>query len=226
MKRKFFSFELKSLDSKGQFSGYGSVFDVLDLKGDVVKPGAFGKSLAKWATKDRLPPILWQHDSRSPIGPYTKMAEDGKGLYTEGQLLIKDVQQAREAYALLDAGAINGQSIGYDTVDEDYDAKAGVWNLNEIDLWECSIVTFPANTDALVENVKSALERGNMPSLRDFEDFLRESGFSKSVATAITSRGYAPILRSESAKPSGSAGVNPDVLGGIVDLIATKSFQL
>lgn len=223
-KRKFFHFEIKSLDTKGSFAGYGSVYDVLDLKGDVMKPGVFAKSLASWNAKGKLPPVLWQHDSRSPIGPYTKMVEDGKGLYTEGQLLIKDVQQAREAYALIDAGAINGQSVGYNTNDEEYDAKAGVWNVKEADLWECSIVTFPANTEALIDEVKSCMAHGVKPTVKQFENHLRELGFSKSEATAVASGGYTRLLRSESeAGGSERAGVSPD-LDSILDLIAKKTF--
>lgn len=222
MKHKYFPFELKSLDKKGTFSGYGSVFDVLDLKGDVVRPGAFQKSLESWKAKDKLPPILWQHDSRQPLGPYTKMSEDSKGLYTEGKLLINDVDKAREAYALLDAGAISGQSIGYDTVDEDFDAKAGVFYLNELDLWECSIVTFPANTDALVEEVKSGLSHGKLPTVREFENALRELGFSKRVAKSLSSEGYAPILRKESERETKLPGGTPDVADRVLDMLSKR----
>jgi hypothetical protein len=126
------------------------------------------------------------------------MREDSVGLYTEGQLLINDVQQAREAYALMKANAIRGQSIGYKVPDggEEYDGKTNVNNLKEIDLWECSIVTFPANTSALVTDIKSMIDSGELPTIRSFESFLREAGgYSREQAKRIATHGYADFLK-------------------------------
>lgn len=136
--------EIKSVSETGVFSGYGSVFHNEDSYGDVVRPGAFKKSLAEWAKKGRLPPMLWQHDRREPIGVFTKMVEDEKGLFVEGRLLIDDIPQARAAYALLKEKALGGMSIGYREIliEQDHDEK--VTNLLELDLWEVSVVTFPA----------------------------------------------------------------------------------
>jgi HK97 family phage prohead protease len=202
LKRLQFAFEIKTFEKDGQFAGYGSVFNNADSYRDVVRPGAFQKTLDAWKTKGTLPPILWQHDSRSPIGPYTKMQEDEKGLYTEGQLLINDVQQAREAYALMKANAIRGQSIGYNVPagGEKYDGETNVNNLNEIDLWECSIVTFPANTSAIVTEVKSILADGATPTIRVFESFLRDAGgYSRKQAEDIAKLGYVEFLRQRDA---------------------------
>lgn len=227
-KRKFMNFEVKDLTEAGSFKGYGSVYDVLDLKGDVMKPGVFAKSLTDWKAKGKLPPILWQHKYDQPVGPYTKMNEDGKGLYTEGQLLINKVQQASEAYALLASGAINGQSVGYNTEDEEYDAKAGVWNVKQADLWECSIATFPANTFAVIDEVKNLIASGTMPTVRQFEKLLRDVGISKAHAVEVASKGWAPIYaRRESEQEAASkSGESPDAkLDSIVDLISTKHFD-
>ena len=89
-------FEIKAVGDDGTFSGYGSVFGVRDSYGDVVEPGAFKDSLAAWGSKGKLPKMLWQHRSEQPIGVWTKMSEDSKGLAVEGKLIL-DVQQAREA---------------------------------------------------------------------------------------------------------------------------------
>lgn len=196
IKRRQFGFHLKEISSKGEFSGYGSVFDVLDSYRDVVKPGAFIASLGKWAQTETLPPCLWQHDSRSPIGPFNVMREDAKGLYVEGQMLIDDVQKAREAYALTKAKAISGMSIGYDVPSDgyDYDGKTNVTNLIKIDLWEVSIVTFPANTEARVDNVKHLLAGGELPTLAQFEELLRDAGFNRNRAKAIASHGLKYLL--------------------------------
>ncbi|HFC8836764.1 TPA: HK97 family phage prohead protease [Neisseria subflava] len=187
--------EIKSVSETGVFSGYGSVFHNEDSYGDVVRPGAFKKSLAEWAKKGRLPPMLWQHDRREPIGVFTKMVEDEKGLFVEGRLLIDDIPQARAAYALLKEKALGGMSIGYREIliEQDHDEK--VTNLLELDLWEVSVVTFPANEEATVDNVKSALAGGGLPTLPEFEKFLRDAGFSKSQSVAIASHGLRQLLR-------------------------------
>ena len=207
-KHRQFGFELKSLDDKGAFAGYGSVFGNADLYRDVVMPGAFAASLGEWQERGQLPPILWQHDSTAPIGPFTKMAEDGKGLYVEGQLLIGGpgaggkfaVKKAKEAYALLQAGAISGMSIGYTPVDEEYDGKTNVNRVLAVDLWEVSIVTFPANRDATVSQIKTILESGNTPTIREFESFLRDAGgYSRKHAERIKREGYAAFLKQRDA---------------------------
>lgn len=186
--------EIKSVDENGTFSGYGSVFHNEDSYGDVVRPGAFKASLEKWAQKGRLPPMLWQHDRRAPIGVFTKMQEDEKGLYVEGRLLIEDIPQARAAYALLKEKALGGMSIGYREILIEQDHQEKITNLLELDLWEVSIVTFPANEAATVDSVKADFSDG-LPDLPEFEKFLRDAGFSKAQATAIASHGLRQLLR-------------------------------
>ncbi|MDR1874235.1 MAG: HK97 family phage prohead protease [Synergistaceae bacterium] len=173
-----FPFEVKELTDAGTFRGYGSVFDVVDAWDDVVLKGAFTKSLAK-----KKPALLWQHDSGKPIGVYTSMEEDNRGLKLEGRLLIDAVAQAKEAHALLQAGAINGLSIGYIPLAWEYETRKEkrVRVLKEIDLWETSLVTFPANPKAIVGSVKSM----DMKSIRDVEDCLRDAGLGRSEAKAV-----------------------------------------
>lgn len=214
--QRAFGFEMKALDSRGVFSGYGSVFDVIDSYREVVAPGAFAKSLERWKEKDRLPPMLYQHRAGEPIGAYTLMREDKKGLYVEGQLLVDDIQRAREVYALLKVKALSGMSIGFNVMPDgdSYDSRAGVYTLNEVDLWEVSIVTFPANQAANVESVKArdayaafvdriraCTARGEMPTVRDFEDAMREVfAFSKQDATAIASLSIGKLRREAASK--------------------------
>lgn len=192
-------FEIKEVDDSGAFSGYASVFDVIDSGKDVVKSGAFARSLNRWSESGRMPALLWQHDQERPLGVYTMMQEDEKGLYVEGLLLKDDVQLAREAYALMKARAITGLSIGYKVMNAQ-DGFNNTRHLMDLELFEVSLVTFPMNDSARIDMVKSSLESGNLPSLRDFEKLLREAGFSKSQATAITNRGLAELIRSESGE--------------------------
>lgn len=159
--QRAFDFQTKEVNDKGTFTGYASVFDVIDKYREVVMPGAFKSTLERWKARDALPPMLYQHDSRQPIGVFTLMREDSKGLYVEGELLVDDIQRAKEVHALLKRKAIRGMSIGFSVDDEAYDSRAGILSLKDVDLWEVSIVTFPANEAANVESVKSLSDAGN-----------------------------------------------------------------
>ncbi len=186
MKTKHFDvgFEIKAVNADGTVEGYGSVFGVRDNYDDVIAKGAFIQSLKDHKAAGTMPAMLWQHDADKPIGIWTEMVEDEKGLRIKGQLAMETVK-GKEAHALLKMGAINGLSIGFMSKQWAYDRETEVRTLTEIDLWEVSLVTFPANEKARVTNVKSADE---MATPKDAEKALRDAGFSKSDATAFVSR--------------------------------------
>lgn len=197
-------FDLEGLEVKAAgddgytLSGYGSVFGVEDSYGDVVAPGAFNESLAAMAKKGRKLPMLWQHRTAEPIGVWNVLKEDKRGLYMEGSLL-KGVQVSEEARIRAQAGAVTGLSIGYYTRASSKDEKTGIITLTKLDLVETSLVTFPANDDARVDAVKFMLAEGSLPTLKDFERFLRcEAGLSKTAARLVVTRGYAELCRRES----------------------------
>ena len=194
MNKKDLSFEIKAVSDDGLFSGYASVFDNVDSYGDIVRKGAFVESISEWEAKGKMPPILWNHDPSDPIGVYTKMQEDDKGLFVEGRLLIDDVPRARQTHALMKAGVIDGLSIGYRVKEYLYNVDEEVTDLIKLSLREVSIVTFPANPETRIEAVKSRLDAGELPTLPEFEKFLREAGFSKSQATAIAGHGLRKLL--------------------------------
>ena len=183
-KRLDVGFELKAIGADGTVEGYGSVFGVRDNYDDVIAKGAFIQSLKDHKAAGTMPAMLWQHDADKPIGVWTEMVEDEKGLRIKGQLAMETVK-GKEAHALLKMGAINGLSIGFMSKQWAYDRETEVRTLTEIDLWEVSLVTFPANEKARVTNVKSASE---LATPKDAERILRDAGFSKADATALVSR--------------------------------------
>ena len=139
--------------------GYASRFGLLDQGGDIVAKGAFGASLARLAAKGDKVRMLWQHDPTKPIGVWDEIREDETGLWVKGRLL-SEVALAREAATLIDAGAIDGLSIGYRTVRAEKDQK-GRRVLTEVELWEVSLVTFPMLPEA-------KLGRKDTDDTRDF----------------------------------------------------------
>jgi HK97 family phage prohead protease len=135
--------------SDGQvIEGYASLFGLTDQGGDAVAKGAFAASLARLAGKGDKVRMLWQHDPTRPIGVWDEIREDDAGLWVKGRLL-PEVAQAREAAALIQAGAIDGLSIGYRTIRAERSQK-GARVLTEVELWEVSLVTFPMLPEAKV----------------------------------------------------------------------------
>jgi len=135
-----------------EISGYASLFGAADQGGDVVVKGAYERSLKAMAAEGRAVKMLWQHDPREPIGIWEEVREDRRGLWVKGRLL-KDVARAREAAALIGAGAIDGLSIGYRTKRAGKDGQ-GRRLLHDLELWEVSLVTFPMLREARLSGAK------------------------------------------------------------------------
>lgn len=117
--------------------GHASLFGLADLSGDVVARGAFAASLAT----RRTIPMLFQHDPSEPIGVWTAITEDARGLHVRGEILTSG-PRGRAASALVRRGAVDGLSIGFRTrAARPREVRGRV--LTALDLWEVSIVTFP-----------------------------------------------------------------------------------
>lgn len=168
-------FELKkgSLKSDGTFEGYGAIFHEMDSYRDIIMPGAFAVSLREdFIAKDRLVPMLWQHNEREPIGVYREIYEDEKGLFVKGECNM-EVARGRECHALMKQGSLTGLSIGYTTVVSEWNEQEIIRKLIQLNLWEVSPVTFPAGDNARTSLVKSITD---MATLSDCETFLRDAG--------------------------------------------------
>jgi len=150
--------------------GYASLFGLTDQGGDVVAPGAYRGSLKRLAEAERRVKLLWQHDPAQPIGVWDEVVEDERGLRVKGRLLT-EVEKGREAARLIEAGAIDGLSIGYRTIRASRDEK-GRRVLEEIELWEVSLVTFPMLPDA---RVGQKAEDGAEYALRELAELFRDA---------------------------------------------------
>lgn len=192
LKSRDFDLQIKAVREDGLFSGYASVFGVVDSYDEVVEPGAFKLTLAEMQHKGRPLPVLWQHSDT--VGVLDSIVEDETGLYVEGRLAIGKVNQADEAHALMLMNAVSGLSFGYFVRESNLDEKTGIRHLTRLDLVEVSIVTFPANDEARIDAVKAKLEQGELPTLREFEEVLRDAGFSKSQAPVVAKLGLGYLL--------------------------------
>lgn len=145
--------------------GYASFFGEVDRGGDVVTKGAYAKSLAEIAKGGGQVKMLWQHDPAQPIGVWDEVREDNRGLFVKGRILT-DIAKGREAARLIEAGAIDGLSIGYRTVRAAKNDK-GQRLLKELELWEVSLVTFPMLPSARVG------AKGDAPDAQDLRELAR-----------------------------------------------------
>jgi len=179
------------------FSGYGAVFGNVDWYGDVIKAGAFSETLKEAKETGQWPPMLLQHggwgmsaEDMNPVGIWTELKEDSVGLFVEGKLA--ETERGKELYQLMKMEprpAINGMSIGY--IPQEWENRAKPEEprrtLKKVALVEISLVTFPANSSARVNDVKSNL------TIREAEHALREAGATQSQAKAILSHGFKTV---------------------------------
>ncbi|UOK71704.1 HK97 family phage prohead protease [Ancylobacter polymorphus] len=164
----------------GEFKGYGAVFGNVDSHGDIIAPGAFAASLAEWSKKGRLPAMKLMHGSGGnpftgddlPIGKWTKMAEDDRGLYVEGKLSGLDTDRGKTIHALMKDGVLDGLSIGYRATKAKSGAGEAKRVLEAVKLFEISLVDDPSNDRSRVTGFKSF-------NPRDIEDALRDAGLSR-----------------------------------------------
>lgn len=157
-KHLYKTFELKA-DDLGTISGYFSTYDKTpDSYGDIIEPGAFTETLKKREESGHPFPLCFNHDFSAIIGAVDSVKDTEKGPYIEAHFL--DTQLAQDVRKMLMSGAIYQFSFAYDvtgwrkpTAEEE---KAGIFNvLTSVEVFEISVVTVPANQNAVVTEVKA-----------------------------------------------------------------------
>ena len=219
--------EAKALDDGDvEVEGYASVFGVVDSDMDVVMQGAFTESLKEWRESGRMPPMLWQHDWREPVGRWDRIEEDETGLYVKGRLFVGDIPRARQAARLVKERALDGLSIGLIPMPPaSIDEHTGIRALYRIQLMETSIVTFPALEVARLTGARDTgngsgksqgggeVKSSDVPqftTLAEAETWLRGCGWSKNAATALVS-GIKRLSTTDSQPPGEPDGAAQEI---------------
>jgi HK97 family phage prohead protease len=179
--------DAKALDDDGNIEGLAVGYGDIDHGNDIVMPGSVQLEGRKSI------PMLMHHDRKRPVGAWYEFNDRPEGMHVKGR--FSATAAAREAREDVKAGAITGLSMGFITKKHRFEGKSR--QLLQLGLHEISLVTVPMHNRTRIFSVKDILGGGEQPTVRQFEEFLRDSGgFSKSVAAAIASSAT-PHLRGE-----------------------------
>lgn len=155
-------------DSGREIVGYASTFENdarADTYGDIVAPGAFLEAIARHAAGERRVRFLYQHSWDAPLGRPEEMKEDDKGLWTRSY--TSETAQGNDVLTLVKDGALDSFSIGFYIREykiEERPDKTWIRKLTKIDLWEYSVVTFPANIYARIDEVRAFRSTQKQPT--------------------------------------------------------------
>jgi HK97 family phage prohead protease len=198
-----FDYDFKDSKEPGTFEGYGSVFGNVDDYGDMISKGAFTSTLAEHRAAKTMPKMLLNHGGLAnfmgpspedliPVGKWTDVSEDDHGLHMRGQLINLDTESGKRLYGAMREKTLDGLSIGYRVKDFKRGTKESEprRTIKAVHLIEVSPVTFPANSAALINSVKSAL--GDL-DIRSLERVLRDAGLSRTEAKALLAGGFKAI---------------------------------
>ena len=228
---------LAGVGDDGLFEGYACLFGKEDLGRDIVRKGAFAASLARHRQGRGQGPapgtgpgtvlgigpgigkssikMLYQHDPAEPIGQWLEIREDTKGLYVRGKLAL-EIARAREVFAMMKSGILDGLSIGFRTIRGQTDPKSGLRQLMEVDLWEISVVTFPMQPGARIASVKTGFPTQSAQltpavsfdaaahSKRQLErKLMQDAGLTRSEARALLAHGHKGLVGRQDAVAKG-----------------------
>lgn len=146
------------LDTKSMtFKGYASTFGNIDSDNDIIMPGAFSKSIKEALPANNIK-VLRDHIWANLIGRPMHMEQDSTGLFTESKL--SKTTLGEDTMILLDDNVIDKMSIGFWIPQgKSFKRKDGVKEISEVALMEYSLVTFPANDQAVVTSVSKSMQQ-------------------------------------------------------------------
>lgn len=191
--RHVFPFEVKSVvEMKADEEGGEEYYiiegilstDSLDQGRDIVKTEAMINSFQKFG----FPRFLHQHDGFQGM-PLGKMIDykmlDGGQIWVKNEV-IKGITWNDDIVRKARHGEYGGLSIGYKTIEYDYDAQTDIRTITELKVRDSSLVVFPMNEEAILTNVKSV---EGLESLKDIEKNLKDvGGYSIKASQTIISK--------------------------------------
>ena len=199
--------EFKALGGERTFSCYGNVKGNIDHALDRVVDGAYRDSIAAHKAAGTMPKFFWMHNPwDTPVGVWTAMEEDSKGLYLEGK--FSNTPKGNELYELYKDNALDSFSIGYRVNDEKWNSSLGCNDLIKVDVREISAVTFACNEESRLVEIKSKLGEGKVLTKAELRALLESvpAGLSKRQIERITA----------DYKPSGE--IDLDEVKGLLEL--------
>lgn len=204
IERKSFVIEIKQDDKAGEINGYGAIFGNIDSHDDIIEKGAFEKTLAEHKKNNTLPVMAWCHNMSEPVGDWLNMKENNTGLKVKGQIWIGDnaTNESKKAHNFAKGTSKKSLSIGYAVAKARYEKKQGrsIRVIEEAKLYELSLLPYGSNEKAVFEGKSLIDENGEIKTIRDIEQILRDAGLSKTQAKAFLSKGYEGILRDAETK--------------------------
>lgn len=171
----------------GEFTCYGNVKGNIDHAQDRTMDGAYMDSINKHKSNGTMPKMFWMHNPMElPVGVWTDMKEDSRGLWMKGRL--SDTAMGRDIETLAKDGALDSFSIGYRVIEEKWNQEKRCNDLHKLDIIEVSWVTFACNEESRLQEIKSKMHDGGTPSKAELRELLKTiPGLSKREIERITS---------------------------------------
>lgn len=217
--------DIKFAAAEGAFSGYGSVFGVLDSKNDIIMPGAYAEVLKSGGPV----PVYVNHGwlrGDLPVGSWADLKEDARGLYGQASLVLQ-MPAALNAYWGLKSGLVTGLSVAIIPDSKATERRSdGARVIHRIQaMKEISIVTDPANAESRVVDVKFRDELDQVETVRDFERLLRDVGaFDQQSAKALTAKARELFARRDAGEETAHKQAADEIASAF--LLAASGFAV
>lgn len=166
-------------DKQHIVKGYASYFNNKDSDGDIIRPGAYAKTIKENGERVRY---IYQHNMAQPLGKMVMLEEDDKGLKFEAQLA--NTTLGKDVYELIKMGVITENSVGILPMQKEF--KGDYREITEVKLYEVSAVTLAANDQAKILDVKGSENKEEIIKRYDnLAKLIRKGNISDEMGYAI-----------------------------------------
>jgi HK97 family phage prohead protease len=205
--RKAFNADVKAADDGSRVLTFTISTASVDRAGDTIAVDGW-----KFASYRKNPVVQWAHDYSSlPVGKSLREWIEGGRVKSDAEFTPAGMARFNDTvYEMYKQGFLSAVSVGFAPTKwawtEDKERRLGI-DFMEQELLEYSCVPVPANGEALIEarsagvdlapikEWASALIKRECATIRDFEEFLRDAGYSRNDAKALASHGWNGLTR-------------------------------